>query len=108
MPTISTRKFLKLLHSALPAVPMWGLFADPAGVGIYPEYKHGSARSVSEGLALPNLQWLGLSLSDAARLVVLQRSNLRLTAKEHTPHQPSAGGSGAARSRYQVNQPDGE
>jgi DNA topoisomerase VI subunit A len=109
MPTISTRKFLKLLHSAFPALPMWGLFdADPAGVGIDSEYKHGSARSVSEGLALPNLQWLRLSLSDADRLVVLQRSKLRLTAKERTPHQQFAGGSDAARSRYQVNQPDGE
>lgn len=85
MPTISTRKFLKLLHSAFPTLPMWGLFdADPAGVGIYSEYKHGSARSVSEGLTLPNLQWLGLSLSDAARLGVLQRSKLRLTAKDRT------------------------
>ena len=85
MPTISTRKFLKLLHSAFPALPMWGLFdADPAGVGIYSEYKHGSARSVSEGLALPNLQGLGLSLSDADRLGVLQRSKLRVTAKDRT------------------------
>jgi DNA topoisomerase VI subunit A len=85
MPTISTRKFLKLLHTAFPALPMWGLFdADPAGVGIYSEYKHGSSRSVSEGLALPNLQWLGLSLSDADRMGVLQRSKLRLTAKDRT------------------------
>lgn len=85
MPTIPTRKFLRLLHTAFPSLPMWGLFdADPAGVGIYSEYKHGSARSVSEGLALPHLQWLGLSLSDAEQMGVLQRSKLKLTAKDRT------------------------
>ena len=112
MPTISTRKFLKLLHSAFPALPMWGLFdADPAGVGIYSEYKHGSARSVSEGLALPNLQWLSDAQASrpAERLQQSGDSSMHAAAAAapSIKHEPIAH-SGHGSSLFGELQPDDE
>ncbi len=55
-------------------------FVARTGIGIYSEYKYGSARSARERLTLPDLQFLGVSLADVQALGVLPRVRLPLKA----------------------------
>jgi DNA topoisomerase VI subunit A len=85
MPSKATRHFLRLFANSFPHIPLYGLFdADPDGVGIFSEYKYGSAKSARENFALGELQLLGLSISDVQALGVLEQTKLPLTPRDRT------------------------
>ncbi|KAI1751559.1 Spo11/DNA topoisomerase VI subunit A [Xylaria castorea] len=65
-PDLSTRQFLHKLHTACPALPMYGLVDfDPDGIRIMLTYKNGS-RSLQheENATLSQLLWIGLRSND--------------------------------------------
>ncbi|KAH8880591.1 DNA topoisomerase IV, alpha subunit [Thozetella sp. PMI_491] len=65
-PDLATRRFLAMLQSARPSLPMFALVDfDPDGVGIMRTYKYQSQRFGHEERAtIPRLRWLGIRSTD--------------------------------------------
>ncbi|KAK2623907.1 hypothetical protein QTJ16_006541 [Diplocarpon rosae] len=65
-PDIQTRKFLHILSSHYPGIPILALVDfDPDGIGIISTYKYGSQALAHEtNLAVPSIRWLGVQSCD--------------------------------------------
>ena len=65
-PDLATRRFLSMLHTIQPDLPMFVLVDyDPYGVAILRTYKYGSQRLAHENSAtVPGIQWLGVRSRD--------------------------------------------
>ncbi|PBP23672.1 DNA topoisomerase IV, alpha subunit [Diplocarpon rosae] len=65
-PDIQTRKFLHILSSHYPGIPILALVDfDPDGIGIMSTYKYGSQALAHEtNLAVPSIRWLGVQSCD--------------------------------------------
>ena len=64
---MATRKFLRGLATCLADIPVYGLVdSDPHGILIFMTYKFGSRKNAyyNHLLAVPRMQYLGVSLSD--------------------------------------------
>ncbi|KAI1481791.1 DNA topoisomerase IV, alpha subunit [Daldinia eschscholtzii] len=65
-PDLVTRRFLHMLHSAFPQVPIYALVDyDPSGIAIMLTYKCGSqGLSHEENITVPGIMWLGPTSRD--------------------------------------------
>ncbi|KAL7625829.1 endodeoxyribonuclease [Parahypoxylon ruwenzoriense] len=65
-PDLLTRRFLHLLHSTFPRMPIYALVDfDPSGISIMLTYKFGSqSLRHEENVAVPGLSWLGPKSDD--------------------------------------------
>ncbi|KAK4464739.1 Spo11/DNA topoisomerase VI subunit A [Cladorrhinum samala] len=65
-PDLATRKFLSVLHTVRPGLPLFGLVDfDPHGIAILRTYQYGSKRLDHEvDATIPDLKWIGIRSHD--------------------------------------------